>query len=253
MARKGVIPGEFKVLKISDLVEFEGNPNEMDEATFNRLAAELDNIGLIDPVIVVPLEDGRFRIIGGHQRVAAAKALGWEEITAVVLTDERFKDEDLLKLICVRLNVLKGKINPEKFINLYNEMAEKYGEEALQQLFAVMDEEEWGRLTHSIKKTLQKAGIPADLVNKLDEVRELKTVDDLSLVLNEIFTKYGYQLQSDFLVFNYPKSSKKILYIEADKDVFSFFESNCQKCVEMGISVNDFLKELIKVYQSKSV
>jgi ParB-like chromosome segregation protein Spo0J len=119
-----------------DLIEAnDWNPNEMKDETFNRLVEELEENGIIDPIQIVPAEGGKFRIIGGEHRWAGAKTLGWTSIPANVLTDERFVDEDLQKLITVRLNVIHGEMNPEKFTSMYQDMAEKYGVDQLKALF----------------------------------------------------------------------------------------------------------------------
>jgi uncharacterized ParB-like nuclease family protein len=95
------------------------NPNEMDDAAFNRLAEELQDVGMIDPIQVVPMEDGLYRIIGGEHRYQVARTLGWKTLPCVVLSEARWKDEDLQKLVTVRLNVLRGKINPERMVSPY--------------------------------------------------------------------------------------------------------------------------------------
>ncbi|MEM2174490.1 MAG: ParB N-terminal domain-containing protein [Candidatus Micrarchaeia archaeon] len=89
--KKWELQGEVKNIPIDLLVELEDNPNIMTDAEFNRLTKELDETGFIDPIQVVPLDDGRYQILGGHLRVKAAKVLGFESVPAVVLTDEKFK------------------------------------------------------------------------------------------------------------------------------------------------------------------
>ena len=47
------------------------------------LAASLDAHGLLQPVLVRPL-DGRFELMAGHRRLQAAQRLGWRQIPAIV-------------------------------------------------------------------------------------------------------------------------------------------------------------------------
>ena len=49
----------------------------------DELAASLDAHGLLQPVLVRPL-DGRFELMAGHRRLQAAQRLGWRQIPAIV-------------------------------------------------------------------------------------------------------------------------------------------------------------------------
>jgi ParB/RepB/Spo0J family partition protein len=56
----------------------------MDEEGIERLAANLKRVGVVQPVVVVPGEDGRFALVAGHRRLRAAEAAGFAEIPAVL-------------------------------------------------------------------------------------------------------------------------------------------------------------------------
>lgn len=49
-----------------------------------ELAASIDEIGLAKPILVRPLNDGRFELVGGERRWRAVQILGWERIQAVI-------------------------------------------------------------------------------------------------------------------------------------------------------------------------
>lgn len=64
-------------------------------ASIDALAESIGNIGLIQPITVVPLtrvHDGQrvqaFRLVAGHHRVAAMRKIGWAECSARVLPEE---------------------------------------------------------------------------------------------------------------------------------------------------------------------
>lgn len=64
-------------------------------ASIDALAESIGNIGLIQPITVVPLtrvHDGQrvqaFRLVAGHHRVAAMRKIGWSECAARVLPQE---------------------------------------------------------------------------------------------------------------------------------------------------------------------
>ena len=79
------LAGEFMDLDIEVLDASDWNPNQMDDKQFDRLVREIDESGMIDPIQVVPTDDGRYRIIGGHHRTNACKLLGYETIPCIVL------------------------------------------------------------------------------------------------------------------------------------------------------------------------
>ena len=191
------------------------NPNTMDQDDFNRLVREIDEVGFIAPVQVIPVEDGRYRIIGGEHRVAAAVDLHLETIPAMVLEGPRWEDEELQQLVTVRLNALTGKTNPEKMALLYNRMAKKYGEDALQNLFAYTDKHAWDKLVSGIKQGLSKAALPKDKQKEFAEkAKEAKTLKDLERILNELWSSYGDTVQLSFMVFTYGK--REHFYIAMD-------------------------------------
>lgn len=247
MAEKTVLQGVVRDLPLDLLDVAEWNPQMMDDKEFNRLVDELRDTGQIDPIQVVPLDNGRYRIIGGHQRTMAAKVLGWDQISCVVLSDKKWQNEDLQKFMTVRLNVLKGKINPEKFAALYHQMAEKYGNDAVGSLMGFTDEDAMNRLVGSVRKGLQDAGLPEKQIKRFDKATEkMKTVDDLSLILNRMFTDFGDTLGCNFMVFVF--GGKKHLYIKTDRALFTAAKTLADWCAVKKTDINKPLTELIRGY-----
>ena len=73
--------------------------------TVNALASSLEELGLIQPITVRngPVADGGitvqgYRVVAGNHRVAAARALGWEQIEAFVLEGEDRLDEEMREI-----------------------------------------------------------------------------------------------------------------------------------------------------------
>src|SRR3972149_2330349 len=104
------------------------NPNVEDLATFNELVENIRQVGMVDPIQVVPLGDDKYRIVGGEHRWKASRLAGLERIPAVVLPDW---DEDVQKVQTVKLNVIRGRFDPKRFAALWNELEAKYGRPAL--------------------------------------------------------------------------------------------------------------------------
>lgn len=175
------------------------NPNEMTDDEFSALVEEVADHGWLTPLQVIgPGPNGRYKLFGGHHRVKVAEVLGMTRLPCVVVDPDAF-DDDFRKLQLVRQNILHGSLNPEKFTRLYNEMAKRYDGEVLRRMFAFTKTDAFDRLYLDAKKAL-----PPDMQRKLEDVRkELKTVDDLSLVLNRLFTEYGNTLDSNFMFFSW--------------------------------------------------
>jgi len=73
--------------------------------TVNAMAKSLSDVGLINPITVVRAKvydssiivDG-YRVVTGNHRVAAARALGWEEIEAFVIADDDRLENELREI-----------------------------------------------------------------------------------------------------------------------------------------------------------
>jgi len=221
------------------------NPNSMDQDDFNRLVREIEDVGFIDAVQAVPTEEGRYRIIGGEHRVAAAMELRLESIPTLVLNGPKWQDVDLQKLVTIRLNVLKGQLNPEKMGILYREMAEKYGEDALQSLFAFTDQHAWDKLVSGIKQGLSKAGLPKEKQKEFTErAKEAKTLKDLERILNELWSSYGDTVQLSFMIFTYGK--REHIYVSMDQKTRSAVKKVAAHCKAHAKDINTVLGPAIQ-------
>lgn len=230
-------------LPIDDIEPNPWNPNEMDDETFNRLADELEEVGFIDPIQVVPWE-GKYRILGGEHRWRAAKILGYENVPAVILMDERWQDEDLQKFVTVRLNALHGKVNPMKFMELYEDVRQRHDSQDLQSLFAVTDEQAWGEYLAEVRKQLKASGANKKELDQFDKAaKELKTVDDLSNLINKIFTEHGDQLESNFMVFTF--GGKEHLYCKISRRHFKRMKEHLEGMHEENQDSQPFVEAMI--------
>ncbi len=230
-----------------DLIEpSEWNANEMDDGTFNRLVSELDENGFVDPIQIVPGKGGKFRIIGGEHRFHGAVSLGLEKVPCNVLTDKKYMDEKLQKLMSVRLNVIKGKLNPSKFAMLYQEMAKEYGEEQLKALFGFTQNDKWDRLVKGVEKAVESSGIGgkglADELKK--KSKKVKTVDGLGAVLKKLFSKHGSDLKHGYMVFAF--GGKEHLYIIADKETTAALSVIQDLCRKKNLNINEVIAPAIK-------
>lgn len=227
---------ELKYLPLDAIAANDWNPQDQDEAVFSRLVDEITEVGFIDPLEVVPLSDGTYRILGGEHRWKAARAAGLHEVPCIVLTEAKWKDEDLQKFTTVRLNVLKGSLNPEKFLSLYNEMVGKYGKDAIQSMMGFTDAHAFQKILGGVKKGMKKV-LPKEMQDEFDkQSAEAKTVADLSRILNALFAKYGDTVNQSFMVFTYGKQEH--IYVAMDKPMRMAMDKVMSYCKTTGEDIN---------------
>jgi hypothetical protein len=222
------------------------NPNIMDEKEFNLLVKNIQEVGMAVPITVVEKKDGTYMIIGGEHRWKAARLVGMKRIRAVVYPEEGM-DEDHAKFQTMRLNMIHGKIDPKKFVEMYMGLSAKYSEEVLKESMGFINQAEWDRLLSKVKQ-----GLPTkDLKERFDQVKEqIKTMEDLSTILNRLFAEHGSSLPYNFMVFDF--GGKENLWIRMDKPLFSTMKMVSNECVLNKVTLDAVLNEvLIMVFNRK--
>lgn len=244
------LAGEYKDLPISLIDENSWNPNKMDDKSFNRLCKEVKEVGMIVPIQVVPIEtDGnvRYRIIGGAHRFAACKVLDYKFIPAIILEGESFKDEDLQKFLTTRLNVISGKVDPEKLTRMYLEMADKYGKDAMADLMGYTDKAGFQKLVGETVKAA-KAQLPKEMAAKLDKAaKEVKTVEGLGKILNTIFREHGDTLSCNYLFFDF--GGKRHVQVACSKQSFAAIGAFMERVGERRLKADEVLANILPVWE----
>ena len=129
-------PAEFR-LEVSRIRPNPRQPRQaFDDAGLDELARSLKTQGLLQPVVVRPLPDGRFELIAGERRWRAAQRAGIHQIPAVV---RDVPDEKLLELALIE-NLQREELNAIEEAEAYriliddlaltqNEVAERVGKQ----------------------------------------------------------------------------------------------------------------------------
>lgn len=210
-------------LPLSLLVKNTENPNKMNDRAFNLLVDNLEKTGITDPILCRPEDyalvldlvnsglkgdklrnhiiknDIKFRIVGGHHRFEAASYIGFEEVPCTIIMDESF-DQDQERFQLVRMNMIRGKMDAQAFFDLYNHLTPTYSDEILQDAFGFAEEAEFQKLIDQTAKALPDK----HMQQKFKEAAaDIKTVDGLSKLLNEMFTKYGDTLPYGYMAFDF--------------------------------------------------
>lgn len=116
--------GGETLIRLSQIEPDKNQPRKFfDEAALEELAASIKEHGLIQPIIVSPLEDDRYRIIAGERRWRACRLAGLEEIPALVreYTAQEISEVSLIE------NLQREDLNPIEEALGYRNLMELYG------------------------------------------------------------------------------------------------------------------------------
>jgi hypothetical protein len=235
----GKIRGKMMEIPTDKVVPNIWNPNVMDEKEFNLLVQNYQKLPGAVPITVVERNDGTYMIIGGEHRWKAARLTGEKMIGAVVYKEGEI-DEDLAKFQTMRLNMIHGKIDPKRFVDMYMGLSGKYSEEVLKESMGFINQAEWDRLLSKVKQ-----GLPTkDLKERFDQVKEqIKTMEDLSTILNRLFAEHGSSLPYNFMVFDF--GGKENLWVRMDKPLFSTMKMVANECVLNKVTLDAVLNEVL--------
>lgn len=192
------------------LVPNEENPNEMTDAEFNMLYDNFEEVGITDPIIVRPLGKKKYRVVGGHNRLEVAKLVGFEKVPVTIIEDPDF-DDDRERFQLVRHNIIRGQLSPAKFVKLYENLADKYTKEVIQESMGFVNKEEFDKLIKQVA-----AALPPEAKSALESSKaEIKTIEDLSKLLNKLFGVYGDSLPYGYMFLDY--GGRESVWIRMEK------------------------------------
>jgi len=99
-------------LRELDVTQIEPNPDQprakFDAAALEALAGSIGSVGVLQPLIVRPLEDGRYELVAGERRWRAAQQAGIDRVPAVI----RSSPEDERLQAALIENMVREDLNP---------------------------------------------------------------------------------------------------------------------------------------------
>ncbi|MBI3811273.1 MAG: ParB/RepB/Spo0J family partition protein [Nitrospirae bacterium] len=147
-------PGRFLDVDVQKIIPNRYQPRKVfKEPELRELAASLKGNGVLQPVIVRRVEDGRFELIAGERRWRAAKLAGLDRIPAV-LRDA--SDPEAVELALIE-NLQRENLNPIETAKAYRRLIEEFHvtqEDAAKRV---------GKERSSIANALRLLGLPPEL------------------------------------------------------------------------------------------
>jgi ParB family transcriptional regulator, chromosome partitioning protein len=128
-----------------------------DEEELDGLAISIRDMGVLQPIVVRPLESGGYELIAGERRLRAARRAGLEAVPAVVRHTD---DADLLKEALVE-NIHRVQLNTLEEAAAYQQLLEDFGftqEELASKL---------GRSRPAISNAIRLLGLPAGVQRRV--------------------------------------------------------------------------------------
>ena len=109
---KSTKPKAPVMIPVENLVPFDGHPYKvLDDDSMNELTESVQDNGIMEPIIVRPLENtDNYEIISGHRRYHAAKKAGLNEVPAFI----RAVSRDEAAIMLVDSNLHRERILPSE-------------------------------------------------------------------------------------------------------------------------------------------
>jgi len=215
----------------------------MSPEEFDLLAENIDDVGFLDPILVVPLPNGKFRIIDGEHRFEQQR-LSDAALVKCVVADPEILDETKQKFQTVRFNKIRGKLNYKKFNELVEDLMQsgEYTYDELAHELGFADEDEFEAMLDSARESLPSE----EMKEEFDKAREeIKTVDDLSLVLNRLFTKYGDTLPANFMILDF--GGKEHIWVRMPPREYKKIKDKVRECMAYGYKFDSVLSHMLTI------
>ncbi len=113
-----------RTLRLALIEPKTGQPRKsFEEAPLEQLAASISTYGVLQPILVRELPNGKYQIVAGERRWRASKLAGLTEIPAIVLEG----DEKEAAEIALVENIQREDLNPVEEAMAYRSLSEEYG------------------------------------------------------------------------------------------------------------------------------
>jgi len=115
---------EIRVIGVDDILVNVNQPRKtFNDDTLNELADSIKAIGIIQPLTVKEMDNGKYALISGERRLRASKLAGLDKVPCVLLRGEG-EDFELMSLV---ENIQREDINYIEEARAYRQLIDRYG------------------------------------------------------------------------------------------------------------------------------
>jgi ParB family transcriptional regulator, chromosome partitioning protein len=166
----------FQEIPVGAIAPNPRQPREVfDEDRLEELAVSIKEVGLLQPVVVRAVGDGKFELIMGERRWRASQLAGFEEIPAIVRSTQ---DDEMLREALIE-NLQREQLNSLEEAAAYQQLLDDFG--ATHEVLA----KKVGRSRSHITNTLRLLNLPPNVQVRLaagvisaGHARALLSLDD---------------------------------------------------------------------------
>lgn len=245
--------GEMKEIPMNQIVPNDYNYNEMSPEEFNLLSENVDDVNFLDPLLVVPMTNNpkgipqMFRIIDGEHRYEQQRVDDAETIKCVVADPEIFTEKEQMRQTA-RMNRIRGHTDKEKFRKFVNRMLTEHSvpvDEIAYEL-GYVDQSEFDSLVQAARSSLPSQ----EAKEEFDEVKDaIKTADDLTNLLNRLFTKYGNTITHNFMFLDF--DGVESVWIRLKREDFKVIADKIKECHREDATLDSVLVNIFKLLNIK--
>ena len=177
-----------------DINRIQPNPyqprKKFDESALNDLATSIKEHGILQPIVLVESEGGKYKIIAGERRFRASQIAGFKTVPAIV--KDKKSDQEQLELAILE-NVQREDLTPLEKAIAYKQLIDDFG------LTHAQIGERVGKSRSSISNSVRLLELSEEIKNAIDSgeisenhARALLALSDPSMqakLLNEIKTQ----------------------------------------------------------------
>ena len=168
---------DVQILPIKDLVDFEAQPFKVvDDESMQELADSIKTVGVLVPIIVRQMKDGKYEIISGHRRKRASEIVGNETIPAVIVK----LNDDEAAILLVDSNLQREKLLPSERAYAYKLKLEALKHQGIKNEFTCLHDvdklksadvvgQAFGESGRQVKRYIRLTELIYQLLDKVDE------------------------------------------------------------------------------------
>ena len=234
-----------KTLRTSEIEPNRDQPRKAfsDEA-ITALADSIREHGMLQPIVVRPIDTGGYQIVAGERRWRAARMLGLDEVPVNI---RELSDLETMQIAIIE-NLQRENLNPVEEAAGYNELIEKFG--MTQEKVAKMV----GRSRSAVANAVRLLSLPERVLKMLENgdisaghARALLGFEDEEMLIATALKA----AEGGLTVRQVEKAAQKSAeHIEAPAETSNKKIDNYFK--EMELSLNERLGRKVKVYYGKN-